>query len=692
MNEEGTKTTSSQQTGPNRLINELSPYLLQHAHNPVDWYPWGEEAFQKARQENKLIFLSIGYSTCHWCHVMERESFEDEQVAALMNQAFVSIKVDREERPDIDSIYMTAAIMMIRSGGWPLNVILTPDKKPVLAMTYIPKTTRFQRTGMMELIPRMRDLWLEDPDKVLKSAEQVSESLRRYTNTTPGETLDEKVLDSAYRTLSSSYDSVNGGFGSAPKFPSPHNLLFLLRYHARIGENHALEMVTQTLEAMRAGGIFDHVGFGFHRYSTDAEWFAPHFEKMLYDQAMLGMAYAEAHQATDNPRLAETAREIFEYVLRDMRDPSGGFYSAEDADSEGKEGKFYLWNTAEIQALVEKDEAEFVIETFNMEENGNFEEGGRGSNILYITKPPSEAGINWEPIRKKLFAAREKRVRPQKDDKVLADWNGLMIAALSKAARTMDEPAYAHAARDAAGFILSEMMDESGRLHHRYRSGQAGLPATHDDYAYLIWGLLELYETTFDTAHLKSAFDLQEVADEFYWDDRGGGYFLTPGDREALLTRPKNSEDSAMPSGNSIAMLNLLRLGRLTARAEFEERAEKLSRAFAGSVNRYPSAYTQLLCAVDFALEPSLEIVIAGERDAPDTQRMLAALRKEYLPNMVVLLREPGEKSSILKYAPYTEPMKGVPGKATAYVCTNYTCRQPTTDPGQMIDFLKDDC
>ena len=309
---------------PNRLNNELSPYLQQHAYNPVDWYPWGEEAFEKAKRENKLIFLSIGYSTCHWCHVMEHESFEDEEVAALMNEAFISVKVDREERPDIDSIYMTAAIMMIRSGGWPLNVILTPDKKPVLAMTYIPKTTRFQRTGMMELVPRIRNLWLEDPDKVLKSAEQVSLSLRRYSSSSPGETLDQSVLDSAYRALSSNFDSLHGGFGSAPKFPSPHNLLFLLRYYARRGEARALEMVTRTLKAMRSGGIFDQVGFGFHRYSTDAEWFAPHFEKMLYDQAMLGLAYTEAYQATGNPEFAAAAREIYTYVLRDMRDPSGG--------------------------------------------------------------------------------------------------------------------------------------------------------------------------------------------------------------------------------------------------------------------------------------------------------------------------------------------------------------------------------
>jgi len=684
MPEKKPKNSGSHKKQPNRLINELSPYLLQHAYNPVDWYPWGEEAFRKARQENKLIFLSIGYSTCHWCHVMERESFEDEEVAALMNEAFVSIKVDREERPDIDSIYMTAAIMMVRSGGWPLNVILTPDKKPVLAMTYIPRTTRFQRTGMVELIPRIHNLWLEDPGKVLQSAEQVSQSLSRYTSAAPGEKLDETVLDSAYQALASSYDARLGGFGSAPKFPSPHNLLFLLRYYARKNEKHALEMVTHTLEAMKAGGIFDQLGFGFHRYSTDPKWFAPHFEKMLYDQAMLGIAYSEAYQVTGNRIFAETARKVFSYVLRDMRDPAGGFYSAEDADSEGQEGKFYLWSTAEIRDLLDEDETNYVINTFNMEENGNFEEGGPGANILHTGGPLSGTGLKWEPIRAKLYAEREKRIRPHKDDKVLADWNGLMVAALAKGARILDEPAYAEAAREAVDFIFSSMTDKQGRLFHRYRDGKAGLPATHDDYAYLTWGLLELYETTFETGFLEKALALQDQSDELYWDDQDGGYYLTPGDGEALLTRPKNSEDSAIPSGNSIAMLNLLRLGRLTGRAEYEERAQKLSRAFAGGVKRFPSAYTQLLCALDFAISPSLEVIIVGEPGSADTAVMLAALREQYLPNKVVLLRQPGDNPPVTKFAPYTEPMTEIRGKATAYVCRNYICRMPTADLEQL--------
>ncbi|MGH7890123.1 MAG: thioredoxin domain-containing protein, partial [Thermodesulfobacteriota bacterium] len=475
---------------PNRLISEKSPYLLQHAHNPVDWYPWGEEAFVKAKNEDKPIFLSIGYSTCHWCHVMENESFEDEEVAKLMNDAFVSIKVDREERPDIDSIYMTVCQMLSQGGcGWPLNIIMTPDKKPFYAATYIPKENRHGRAGMLEFIPRIKEIWKTQRDNVLDSADQITSAIRQasqVSNEKKGKELDGSTFEKAYDQLAQNFDTVHGGFGRAPKFPTPHNLLFLLRCWKRTGKDKALEIVEKTLSAMRRGGIYDHVGFGFHRYSTDPEWLVPHFEKMLYDQAMLSMAYIEGYQATGNRDYEKTAREIFTYVLRDMTSPDGGFYSAEDADSEGEEGKFYLWTEDEIRKVLNKEESDLVMKVFNVEKGGNFSDEATGrkthSNIFHLSGSLSDAAslLNLEreqlerrieTAREKLFSVREKRIHPHKDDKILTDWNGLMIAALAKGASAFDEPKYAEAAGRAVGFILSRMQKSDGELLHRYRDG-----------------------------------------------------------------------------------------------------------------------------------------------------------------------------------------------------------------------------
>jgi len=675
----------------NHLVDEKSPYLLQHAYNPVDWYPWGEEAFDKARAENKLVFLSIGYSTCHWCHVMEAESFDDDEVATLMNEAFVSIKVDREERPDIDNIYMTVAVMMNGSGGWPLNIIMTPDQKPILAATYLPKTTRFQRTGMLELIPRIQEVWQQDPEKIRDAAEQVAASLQRTSASTTGKALDTTTLEAAYQGLSSAYDPAYGGFGGAPKFPTPHKLLFLMHYWQRTGNADALEMVEKTLQAMHRGGIYDQVGFGFHRYSTDASWFAPHFEKMLYDQAMLAMAYTEAYLATGTPEYEATTWEIFTYVLGDMRDPLGGFYSAEDADSEDEEGKFYLWTEAEIRERLNPEDAEFVIERFNLTPGGNFKgESESRSNILHLDAGRDVEAERWEPIRKALFAGRELRIKPYKDDKILTDWNGLMIAALSRAAQAFDEPAYTSAAVDAAGFILDNMKDSRGRLLHRYRQGEAGIPANLNDYSFLIWGLLELYETTFDVRYLEQTIELQEQALDHYWDNSEGGFYLTPEDGEALLIRPKEIDDSAIPSGNSVAMLNMLRLGRITGDSSYDERAAELGEAFAGIVSRYPTSYTLLLSALDFAIGPSLEVVIVGQPGADDTQAMLDALRSTYVPNKVVLLRPPQQDPPIVKVAGFTERFFSMDGKATAFVCSNYYCKSPTTEIGEMIELLRE--
>ena len=689
----------------NRLAKEKSPYLLQHAHNPVDWFAWGDEAFAKARKDDKPVFLSIGYSTCHWCHVMERESFEDPEVAKLLNAAFVCIKVDREERPDIDGVYMTVCQMLTGSGGWPLTIVMTPDRKPFFAATYIPKTSRFGRMGMVELIPRIQEAWKTKRGDVAKSADAIVGHLRNGNNRSAGEALDQTVLDRAAEQLAARFDARHGGFGAAPKFPTPHNLLFLLRYWKRSGDERYLAMVETTLRAMRRGGIYDHVGFGFHRYATDAEWLVPHFEKMLYDQALLAMACTEAFQATGKADYERTAREVLSYVLRDMTAPHGGFYSAEDADSEGVEGKFYLWSVAELRRVLGEEDGELAIAVFNATPEGNFvDEAHRrrtGTNILHLARPLPELAAErklteaalrsrLEAIRRKLFDVRAKRVRPHKDDKVLTDWNGLMLAALAKAARAFDEPRYAEAARRAADFVLTRLRRPDGRLLHRFRAGEAGIAAYADDYAFLAWGLLELYEATFDVRHLRAARALTDDLLEHFWDEEGGGLFFTADDAEGLLVRQKDSYDGAVPSGNSVAMLVLLRLGRITGRAEYEQRAEAIGLAFAGTVGQAPLAHTQLLVALEFAMGPSYEIVIAGQPDADDTRAMLKALRTHYAPNKVVLLRPsgPGEPA-IVRLAPFLKAHRPLGGKATAYVCEGYACKQPTTSEDELLKTLK---
>ncbi len=685
----------------NRLVFEKSPYLLQHARNPVDWYPWGEEAFEKAAKEDKPVFLSIGYSTCHWCHVMEHESFEDAEVAKLMNEAFVNVKVDREERPDVDNIYMSVCQALTGSGGWPLTVILTPDKKPFFAGTYFPKEGRFGRPGMLDLVPQVSAAWKERREDVLGSAEKIAQHIQSMGGAQPGEEVGEQALGDGYKQLAAQFDSTRGGFGHAPKFPMPHNLSFLLRWWKRSGDAHALEMVEKTLREMRDGGIFDHVGYGFARYSTDAEWLVPHFEKMLYDQALLAIAYVEAHQATGKPEYAEVVREILTYVLRDMTSPQGGFYSAEDADSEGVEGKFYLWTLGEIREALDEAHAEAFIKAFNITEGGNFENPHTPprTNIPHRTRPlaeiakeldisPEQLAERLESARRTLFEVREKRIHPHKDDKILTDWNGLMIAGMARAARVLDEPKYAQAATRAADFVLETLRDERGRLLKRYRDGEAGLPAHAEDYAFFIWGLLELYETTFEVRYLQAAIELNRDMIEHFWDDQGGGFFFTADDGEKLLTRTKEAYDGAIPSANSVAMLNLLRIGRITGDAKMEARAAAIGRAFAAGVGRAPSAQTQMLTAVDFAAGPSHEVVIAGEPGAADTTAMLAALRGVFAPNKVVLLRPPGDDAPIVRLAPFTAAQRAIDGRAAVYVCQNYACERPTTQPERMIELL----
>jgi len=688
----------------NKLRHEKSPYLLQHASNPVDWYPWSDEAFEKAKAENKPIFLSIGYSTCHWCHVMEHESFEDEETARLINETFVAIKVDREERPDIDSVYMSVCQMMTGGGGWPLTIIMTPDKQPFFAATYIPKETRSDRIGLLELIPRVSEVWSTRREEALNSASQITASLQNLTKDTHGQVLNEASLHVTFRQLAQHFDNENGGFDGAPKFPTPHNLLFLLRYHKRTNNRKALDMVEKTLRAMRRGGIYDHTGFGFHRYSTDARWLVPHFEKMLYDQALLAMVYIEAFLATGREEYGQTAREIFTYVLRDMTAPEGGFYSAEDADSEGEEGKFYLWTIDEIRTVLSAEETRLAEKVFNLNKDGNFPDEITGENnarnILYTSAPPNksarkpgqhEAEIleSIEHIRNKLFAVREKRTRPHKDDKILTDWNGLMIAALAKGAQVFKEAEYTNAAGRAAGFILDNMRTSEGRLLHRYRDNEAAIAAGIDDYEFFIHGLIELYEATFEVDYLKTAIRLCEDSLEHFWDEENGGFYHTADDSEVLLVRSKEIYDGAIPSGNSIAMLNLLRLGRITGRSDFEEKAGSIGRAFSGTIGQSPSAYTQFMSAVDFSIGPSYEVIIAGSLQAADTGRMLDAVRTLYIPNKVLiagLIRE--KDSAIAEIAPYITNYPSINDKATAYICINHSCRLPTTDIDTMLGLL----
>ena len=699
--------TSGNDSKSNRLIFEKSPYLLQHAHNPVEWYPWGTEAFQKAKAEDKPVFLSIGYSACHWCHVMEKESFEDPTIANMLNDTFVCIKVDREERPDLDAAYMKVCQMIAGTGGWPLHIIMTADKKPFFAATYIPKENRFGQLGMKQLVPQIKQLWASKRNELIDSAEKITALIKARENESSLqqiEELTESILDEAYLHLAETFDETNGGFGYAPKFPSPHKLSFLLRYWKRTQCDKALQMVEKTLDALRLGGIYDHLGFGFHRYSTDAKWIIPHFEKMLYDQAMLVIAYVEAYQATGREDYKQTAREVIKYVLRNMTDSSGGFYSAEDADSEGEEGKFYLWTEHEIRQMLSEEEAELVKKVLDTEEEGNFVETTTamktGKNVLYMGKPPAELAMDLhssaenlqkaiEEVRQKLLAVREKRVHPNKDDKILTDWNGLMIVALAKASQVIDDPEFSRAARKAADFMIRNLFDVEGKLLHRYRRGEAGIDGFLDDYAFFTWGLIELYEGVFETKYLRYAIDLADKMLAHFWDKELGGFYQTADYSETSLVRTKGIYDDAYPSGNSAAALDLLYVARMTGETRFEEKAAQLMRAFSTEVTKDPSAHTQLMIALDFALGPSSEIVILGNPQKEDTAKMLQALRSKFVPRKVVILRSPVEESyEITKIAKFTKSLQAEEGKATAFVCRNYVCNLPTTDVHAMLELL----
>lgn len=691
----------------NRLWKEKSPYLLQHADNPVNWYPWGNEAFETARSENKPVFLSIGYSTCHWCHVMAHESFEDPGVADLLNGDFISVKVDREERPDIDRVYMTVCQSLTGSGGWPLTVFMTPEGKPFFAGTYFPKETRAGQIGMKDLLPKISQLWKSRGSDLSVSSEKIIATLDREQPGKDETEMGAGVLEECFNDLSHRFDPDYGGFGEAPKFPSPHQLLFLLRYWKRTGNAAALFMVEKTLQMMRRGGIFDHAGFGFHRYSTDREWKVPHFEKMLYDQAMIALACLDAFQATRNISYAETAREVLSYVMLEMTSPDGGFFSAQDADTEGVEGKYYLWTPEELAKALDAEDTRLAGKAFNIKPDGNFPEAAKlkpGGNILFMTKSleelGSETGIDHdglkkmlEQIRKRLYAARNARVRPLKDDKILTDWNGLMIAAFARGGQVLGEDIYSAIAAKAADFIMSKMSARVGvgkrTLLHRFRAGQAAIDGMLDDYSFIVWGLIELYGSTFNAEYLKKALEINASMLEYFRDEKQGGFHFTADFGEKLILRRKDIYDGAIPSGNSVALMNLLKLARLTGNALLEAEAARTAAAFARQVRQFPSAYCHFLSAVDYLIGPASEIVIAGHAGSPDTSSMIDALRKTYLPQSVILLRIAGQDTAVLdNIAGFTTGMQPRDGMAAAYVCSNKSCAAPVFDPVKMMELL----
>jgi len=677
----------------NRLVFEQSPYLRQHARNPVDWYPWGEEAFERAREENKPIFLSIGYSTCHWCHVMEHESFEDEQVAALMNEHFVCVKVDREERPDVDQAYMTVTQAMTGSGGWPMTVVMTPDRRPFFAGTYFPKHGRGGRAGMMQLAPQLAEAWRTQGDRVEEHANRIVEHVKGLASGSPGERPGDELFAKAQAELEERYDEELGGFGMAPKFPVPHNLRFLLRQHDRTGNPATLDMVVRTLRAMHAGGVWDHVGKGLHRYSTDREWLVPHFEKMLYDQATFSMACIEAWQVTGHDDLRAAAEETFEYVLRDLLDPGGAFHSAEDADSEGEEGLFYVWTMDELVEVLGAQDAHLVALAYGADDEGNFREEATGvqteRNILHRpldqrerllreNLDPDEVLERMPALLEKLMAVRVDRVRPFLDDKVLTDWNGLMIAALASGAKAFDEPRYRDAAARAADFVLTNLVREDGRLVKRWRAGDADHDAMLEDHAFLAWGLVELYEATGEVRWLREAQRIADLALEHFWDEDGGGFFLSPDDGETLFVRAKDVYDGAIPSGNSVMALVLARLARMTGRVAYEERAWGVLEAFSGQLQRMASGHTQLLLALDFLRGPSSEVVVVSGGDGPEAE-VASRIFRPFLPRKVVLHLHAGAKG-LKELAPYAAELPASEdAAATLFVCREFTCSAPTT-------------
>jgi uncharacterized protein len=705
------RDTTAQYAYTNRLIHAKSPYLLLHAHNPVDWYPWGEEAFEKARKESKPIFLSIGYFTCHWCHVMEKESYSDPSVAAILNADFVSIKVDREERPDIDRLYITYVEATTGSAGWPLNVLLTPDRKPFFGGTY------FTSDQLRSLLNQVANDWKKDSGSITQTAGRAAQQLTEIVSQQSFSTgdLQPAILDAAYERIASSYDARNGGFGGAPKFPRPVTLCFLLRYHIHTGNREALGMTLNTLRAMERGGIHDQLGGGFHRYSTGSDWLVPHFEKMLYDQAQLAIAYTEAYQITHDRFYGDTTRNILNFVLREMEQPRGGFASAEDADSqvaigkpESNEGAFYVWSAKQIEGVIGTPDDEVFRYAYGVEPGGNvpghqdIRGEMKGKNVLYEAHSTEETAkkfnIGVEPTadkltigRKALFAARARRPHPPLDDKIVTAWNGMMISALARASQALDEMRYLQRAQSTAEFLRANLYDsKTGKLWRSYRAGAPGVEGFLDDYTDLIAGLLDLYQAGFDVRWLTWAVSLQEEQNRLFWDDKDGGYFDVGNSDSSLLSRTREGYDGAEPSPNSTAAMNVLRLAEFTDRADWREMGRETISAFAARLQSDPEAVPALGSALDFRLAPKKQILIAGDPKSRDTRELLKQVNSRFLPNKILLLADGGAgQQQLARWLPFVAGAHRIKDRATAYVCENYICKLPTADPQVVARLLE---
>jgi uncharacterized protein len=659
---------------PNRLIDATSPYLLQHAHNPVDWHEWGPEALERARREDRPILLSVGYAACHWCHVMERESFEDDETAALMNEHFVCIKVDREERPDVDAIYMEAVQTMTGHGGWPMTVFLSPDGRPFFAGTYFPKEERHGLPSFRRVLQAVADAWRDRRDELRTQGERVAAAIGGGIRPSR-EPLGEDVLQEGHASLSDAFDREHGGFGRAPKFPQPMTLEFLLRCHLR-GYHGSLEMVTTTLDRMAAGGIRDHLGGGFHRYATDRRWLVPHFEKMLYDNAQLARLYLHAHQVTGEKRYRTVAEETLEYLIREMRHPDGGFFSAQDADSEGVEGRFFVWSWDELVGIAGEKVARF----YGAHPDGNWE----GTNIPWTGHGEAgEAPAGLDDARRRLLEVREGRVRPATDDKVLAAWNGLAIEALAEAGRALDRPDLVEAALAAAGFVLSRLRRDDGRLLRAWRDGRTSGPGYSDDYALMMSACLALYETTFEVRWVEEARSLADDLLRLFHDREQGGFFQTGEDAEALVVRPKELFDNAVPSGNSAAALALQRLTLFTGEVEYERAGVSGLRLVRDVMGRAAGGFGHALSGADLYLGPSKEVAVIGDPGQDATEALLAELRERYLPNVVVAAAGP-EDADAPKAVPLLEDRTPVDGRPAAYVCERFVCQRPVTEPQEL--------
>jgi uncharacterized protein len=678
----------------NRLSGETSPYLLQHAHNPVDWYPWGDEAFEKAKKENKPILLSIGYSACHWCHVMEHESFENEKIAELMNELFVNIKVDREERPDVDEIYMNAVQMLTGRGGWPMTMFLTPDRKPFYGGTYFPPEDRQGMPGFPRVLTGVAQAYRERPQDVEKSVAEILTALRRMSESEEtGKSFSETVIADSADKISRAYDAENGGLGQAPKFPNAGVYEVFLRAHLNTGKQHALEMAVHTLTKMAQGGIYDHLGGGFHRYSVDAKWLVPHFEKMLYDNAQLLRIYAHAYAVTKTPLFKTVVQETADYLLREMLYPEGGFYSTQDADSEGEEGRFFVWTADEVNALAGAADGEIFCRMYDVGEPGNFE----GKSILHpiLTVDQASKFFRREPrdietlvarVKQKLFVQREKRVKPFRDEKVIAAWNGLALSGLAEAAKITANPAYADAAKRTVEFLFRRMFHDEFLLH-TYKDGEAKLLGYLDDYSFVAVGLLDLYETVFERGYLERAVQLADTMLEEFWDKQGGGFFFTGKSHEQLISRAKPVFDASIPSGNAMAAQLLLRLFHFTSKEAYRSSAEKILRSYYDAMEAQPFGFAHMLCALDLYLRGAKEIVIIGKIDETLVQEFIAELRSKYLPNKVVQVAAP--EKNLGEIAAVLQGKNQVSGKPTVYVCENFTCSAPVTTAAELRRLLE---